>query len=157
MKRAMPIFLCCSLVLATAASISAREPKAVGVQSVDQAFTKALLDGDAAALAALYADDAVLVMPGSPAIRGGKAIAEAFAGWLKATKVTAFSMTTTGHRTSGRLSTGWGTWTMTSAPKAGGAPTTETGTFCEVTQEKDGVWRYVSDHAAADPAPAAKP
>ena len=156
MKRALSIFLCCGLVLASAASLSASGPKAAGVLSVDQAFTKALLAGDAAALAALYTDDAVLVMPGSPAISGGKAIAATFAGWLQGTKVTAFTMTTTGHRTAGHLSTGWGTWTMTSAPKAGGAATTETGTFCEVAQEKEGVWRYISDHAAADPAPPAK-
>jgi len=44
---------------------------------------------------------------------------------------------------------------MTSAPKAGGAPVTETGTYCGVAVEKDGVWKYVSDNAAADPAPSA--
>lgn len=155
MRRALPVFLL--LGLATGAPLAAAGSKVVGVQSVDQAFTKALLAGDAAALASLYADDAVLVMPGSPAINGGKAIAETFTGWLKGTKVMAFTMTPTGHRTEGSLSTGWGTWTMTSAPRAGGAPTTETGTYSEVALKRDGVWRYVSDHAAADPTPPAKP
>ena len=53
-----------------------------GAKAVDAAFTKAILMGDAAAVAACYADDAVLVMPGSAAIKGKKAIVEALGGFL---------------------------------------------------------------------------
>ena len=154
MKRVLPTVLCFCLVFAAGTAVSADSPKTSGVEALDQALTKAVLAGDAAALAALYADDAVLAMPGAPAARGRKAIAESLAAWLKDTKVTAFTLKGQ-HRTAGRLSAGWGSWKMTSAPKAGGAPVTETGTYCGVAVEKDGVWKYVSDNAAADPAPSA--
>lgn len=129
---------------------------ASGVKNLDAAWTKAVLAGDAAGLAALYADDAVLVMPGAPAVRGGKAIGESLAAFLKDTNVTEFVLMDSHYQTGGHLSAGWGRYKMTTVPKAGGAPTTETGTYCEVAVEKDGVWKYVSDNAAADPAPPAK-
>jgi uncharacterized protein (TIGR02246 family) len=114
-----------------------------------------MLAGDAAAAAALYADDAVLVLPGSPAIKGMKAITDAYAGWLKDVKVTDVVLSDTHYRTAGHLSAGWGQWKMTTMPKAGGAAKTETGTFLAAAAEKDGVWKYISDHAAADPEPPA--
>lgn len=154
MKRAVPFVLC--LLLAASPSFAAEAPKATGVKGLDAAFTKAMLAGDAAGLAALYADDAVLVMPGAPAARGGKAIAETFAGLVKDVKVTEFVLMDSHHETSGHLSAGWGRYRMTMVPKAGGAPVTETGTYCGVATQKGGVWKYVSDNAAADPAPPAK-
>ncbi len=154
MKRAVLFVL--SLALAASPSFAADAPKATGVRSLDAAFTKAILAGDAAALAALYADDAVLAMPGTPAARGGKAIAELFAGLVKDVKVTEFVLSDSRFETSGHLSAGWGRYRMTMVPRAGGAPTTETGTYCGVATEKNGVWKYVSDNAAADPAPPAK-
>lgn len=149
----------CVLALATVSAgsaFAADAPKAGGVKGLDEAWTTAVLAGDAAALAALYADDAVLAMPGGPAARGSKAIGETLAAWLKDIKVTEFVLMESHHRTAGHLSAGWGNWKMTTVPKAGGAPTTETGTYCGVAVEKDGVWRYVSDNAAADPPPAKK-
>ena len=146
--------LCCMFAASTA--FSADLPKANGVRALDQAWTKAVLAGDAATLAAMYADDAVLAMPGAPAARGSKAIAEFFAAWLKDNKVTEFTLSASHYRIGGHLSAGWGNYKMTAVPKAGGAPTTETGTYCGVAVEKDGVWKYVSDNAAADPTPPAK-
>jgi uncharacterized protein (TIGR02246 family) len=156
MKRATVLALLVCLSVVTGSAKAADAPEARGVRSLDAAWTKAVLAGDAAALAALYADDAVLVLPGTPAARGGKAIAESFAGWLKETKVTEFVLSDSRYRTEGRLSAGWGRYRMTTVPKAGGAPTTETGTYCGVAVEKDGVWKYVSDNASAEPAPPAK-
>lgn len=159
MKRAVLIVsaLAVAVGLATGPARAGDAPKATGVKSLDAAFTKAMLAGDAAALAALYADDAVLVMPGAPAARGGKAIAETFAGLVKDVKVTEFVLMDSHHETSGHLSAGWGRYRMTMVPKVGGAPTTETGTYCGVATQKGGVWKYVSDNAAADPTPAAPP
>jgi uncharacterized protein (TIGR02246 family) len=155
MKRALSVVLLSCLAFAAGTTLAADAPKASGVKSLDAAWTKAILAGDAAALAALYADDAVLVMPGSPAVTGGKAIAESFAALVKDTKVTEFVLTDSHYLTGGHLAAGWGRYKMTMVPKAGGAPTTETGTYCGVAVEKDGVWKYVSDNASADPAPPA--
>ncbi len=146
------ILVACALAcaaLVTAGNAAAED----GMKTVDSAWTKAMLAGDAAAVAALYADDAVLVLPGSGAIKGKKAIADAYAGWLKDVKVTEAVLTDSHYQSAGKVSTGWGAWKMTTVPKAGGTPTTETGTFCAVAAEKDGVWKYVSDHASADPPP----
>ncbi|MFI5120798.1 MAG: SgcJ/EcaC family oxidoreductase [Thermoanaerobaculia bacterium] len=126
-----------------------------GAKDLDTAFTKAMIAGDAAAVAACYADDAVLVMPGSAAIKGKKAITEALEGFLKDLRVTDLVISDAHYRTAGHLSTGWGHYRMTTVPKAGGSATTEVGTFCEVASEKDGVWKYISDHAATDPPPTA--
>jgi uncharacterized protein (TIGR02246 family) len=155
MKRAIQAVLFLCFVFAAGTVFSADPPKANAVKSLDQAWTNAVLAGDAAALAALYADDAVLAMPGAPAARGRKAIADTLAAWLKDTKVTEFALMDRHYQTAGHLSAGWGNWKMTSVPKAGGAPTTETGTYCGVAVEKDGAWKYVSDNAATDPAPPA--
>ncbi len=155
MKKTFVACLLACLVLPAAAFAADPAPKH-GLMTVDSAWVKAMLANDAAACAALYADDAVLVLPGSGAIKGKKAIADAYAGWLKDVKVTDVVLSDTHYQTAGHLSTGWGAWKMTTVPKAGGAATTETGTFAAVAAEKDGAWKYVSDHASADPpAPAA--
>ncbi len=156
MKKALAVCVLACLALAAGPLAAADKPAPTGLQIVDAAWTKAMLANDGAAAAALYADDAVLVLPGSGAIKGAKAIAEAYAGWLKDVKVTDVVLTDTHYRTVGHISGAWGHWKMTTVPKAGGAPTTEIGTFSAVAaRQKDGAWKYVSDHASADPAPPA--
>jgi uncharacterized protein (TIGR02246 family) len=150
------VVLFLGLAAASHTAFAVDPPQAKGVQNLDQAWIRAVLAGDAGALAALYAEEAVLTMPGGPAARGRQAIAEALAAWLKDTKVTEFVLTGSHYQTAGHLSAGWGNWKMTSVPKAGGAPVTETGTYCGVAVEKGGVWTYVSDNAAADPPPTQK-
>jgi len=157
MKKPFVVLLVACAV-AGAAALHAAEPAAPkpGLPTLDAAWVKAMLANDAAACAALYADDAVLVLPGTGAIKGKKAIADTYAGWLKDVKVTDAAVMDPQYRTSGHVSAGWGAWRATTVPKAGGAPTTVIGTFSEVAVEKDGVWKYISDHASADPAPPAK-
>ena len=155
MRRVLSIVLFLCISLAAGPALAADAPKTNAVKSLDAAWTKAMLAGDAAAVAALYADDAVLVMPGAPAARGSKAIAESFAALLKDTKVTEIVLMDQQYRTGGHLAAGWGRYKMTMVPKAGGAPMTDTGTYCGVAMEKNGVWKYVSDNAASDPPPPA--
>lgn len=155
-KPLVAVLLACAAL--AAAPLRAADPAAPehGLMTVDSGWAKAMLANDATACAALYADDAVLVLPGTGAIRGKKAIADAYAGWLKDVKVTDAAVMDGQYRSAGRISAGWGAWKVTTVPKAGGAPTTEVGTWCAVAVEKDGKWKYVSDHASADPAPPAQ-
>ena len=125
-----------------------------GLKKVDTAWLKAALANDPAALAAVYADDAVLVLPGSPEIKGRKAIADAYAGWLQHVKITAVAIDDAHYHSAGNVSAGWGKWSMTTEPRAGGASTTITGTWCAVALKENGSWHYVADHASQDPAPA---
>lgn len=153
MKRSVSVvLLACALVAAV--PLLAAGPAEDGLHSVDQAWTKAMLANDAAACAALYADDAVLVLPGSGAIKGKKAIFDAYAGWLKDVKVTEAVISDAQYRSAGSVSSGWGAWKITTVKKTGGAPTTEVGTWTAVAVKKGGAWKYVADHASADPAPA---
>lgn len=157
MKKTFVVFALACVALSAGAVLAADAAPKHGLATVDSAWVKAMLANDAAACAALYADDAVLVLPGSPAIKGKKAIAEAYAGWLKDVKVTDATVTDAQYRSAGKTSAGWGAWKVTTVPKAGGAPTTETGRWCAVAaQQKDGSWKYVADQASADPAPAKK-
>ena len=157
MKRTALALLLLGLVLA-AGPASAADPAEAkhGLTILDSAWAKAMLANDAAACAALYADDAVMVLPGSGAIKGKKAIQEAYAGWLKNVTVTEAAVLDAHYRSAGNLSTGWGSWKVTTVPKAGGSSTTEVGTWCAVATETNGVWKYVADHASADPTPPAK-
>ena len=158
MKRVVAtcVLVCLSLAAGPLSAADAAGGKH-GLQTVDAAWVKAMLANDAAACANLYADDAVLVLPGSGAIKGKKAIADAYAGWLKTVKVTEAAVLDTHYESAGKVSAGWGAFKVTTAPKAGGAPTTEVGTWCAVAvHQKDGSWKYVSDHASDDPPPAKK-
>lgn len=156
MKKSFVVFLvsCAALVAAT---MHAAEPAGSkhGLMTVDSAWVKAMLANDAAASAALYSDDAVLVLPGAGALKGKKAIADAYAAWLKDVKVTDAAVMDNHYLSAGNISTGWGAYKVTTVPKTGGAPVTEVGTWCAVAVKKDGVWKYVSDHASTDPAPPA--
>ncbi len=155
MKRVLAtcVLACLALAAGPLAAADAAGAKH-GLQTVDSAWVKAMLANDAAACANLYADDAVLVLPGSGAIKGKKAIAEAYAGWLKDVRVTEAAVMDTHYLSAGKVSSGWGAWKVTTVPKAGGKPTTEVGTWCAVAAETNGTWKYVADHASADPAPA---
>lgn len=137
-----------------AAPLFAKEAQkpAHGLMTVDKAWVKAMIANDPVACAALYAEDAVLVLPGTGAIRGRKAIAAAYAAWMKDVKVLDATIIDSHYASGGDVSGGWGAWRMTSVPRAGGEPATETGTWSAVAVKKDGVWMYASDHASADPA-----
>lgn len=152
-KVLVPLVILCLVSLAMP-GLAADAPHKHGLQNADSAWVKAMLANDAAACAAVYAEDAVLVLPGSGPIKGREAIRQAYAGWLAQVHVTAAEITDAHYESSGNLSTGWGSWKVVSEPKAGGAAVTETGTWCAVAMKKDGAWKYVADHAAADPAPA---
>jgi len=157
MKKTPAVCVLACVALTAGAALAADAAPKHGLMTVDNAWTKAMLANDAAACAALYADDAVFVLPGAGAIKGKKAIADAYAGWLKNVKVTDATVMDTHYQSAGHVSAGWGAFKITTVPKAGGAPTTEIGTWCAVAaQQKDGSWKYVSDHASDDPPPAKK-
>jgi uncharacterized protein (TIGR02246 family) len=129
--------------------------KVSGSQAVDEAWTKAILANDLDAVVACYAPDAVMWTPGDPESKGGKAIREAYTALLKENTVKEAKLSETHYRTVGKTSVGWGHFSLTLAPKAGGAPVTMTGRFTDVAVENDGKWVYIADHASAEPPPKA--
>jgi uncharacterized protein (TIGR02246 family) len=128
-----------------------------GPEGLDAAWVKAMKAQDANAAVALYAPDAVLWLPGAPEARGTKAIQDAYAGLLGTYTVTDVSISDTHYETVQNIGVASGHFMMTLQPKAGGAPTIMGGRFSSVAKKVDGKWRYVVDHASAEPPPAAKP
>jgi ketosteroid isomerase-like protein len=123
-----------------------------GAGSVEDAWVKAMQANDVDAVMKLYAADAVAWFPNEKEARGEAAIRAAYEGMLSANTVVSVMITQTGHRTMGETSAGWGNFSLTLQPKAGGAPIVMTGRFSEVTELKGGQWVYVVDHASAEPA-----
>ncbi len=128
-----------------------------GPEALDAAWVKAMKAQDANAVAALYAPDAVLWMPGAPEARGAKAIHDEYAGLLGTYTVTDVSLTDGHYETVQNIGVASGHFMMTLQPKAGGAPTIMGGRYSSVAKKIDGQWRYVVDHASVEPPPAAKP
>lgn len=144
-----------ALLVAGAATLAAAEP--TGTEALDAAWMKAMKAGDVNAVMACYASDAVLWFPGSAEAKGEKAIRDEYTGFLGANTITDITITNAHHETLQNLSVGWANFSMTMQPKAGGAPATMHGRYTEVARKIDGKWKYVADHASADPPPAEKP
>lgn len=125
----------------------------IGAKSVDAAWMKAMKANDLEAVLACYAPDAVVWLPGSPEASGEKAIRAAYQGLFDANTVQDATVTDTHYKTSGSLSAGWGRFTLTLAPKSGGAPVSMKGRFTETAERRRGRWVYLADHASAEPPP----
>lgn len=155
-RIAKGILVCALVFVARAASADD-----TGCKAIDQAWRKAILAGDLDAIVANYADDAVMWLPGMAEARGTKAIREAYVTLLKDHSVTDVGFSNNVYETWQNLSVGWGNFTMTLKPRAGGDPVVMKGRFTAVGKQIKGKWLYVVDHASADPAPpapaAAKP
>jgi len=75
--------------------------------------------GDAAAITALFTDDAVWIVENAPALSGREAIGAMYRPWFEAERVE-FNATVTAAHGVGVRAAARGDWTMTSTPKAGG-------------------------------------
>ena len=128
---------------------------AIRAQSVS--WAKAYNGGDAAAVAAQYADDAILLPPGAPAVRGRPAILAFFTKDVAESKAAGvvFNLNPkTDVGVSGNM--GWESGTYTATVKGA---VVESGKFLSVSRKKDGKWQYLRDtwNADAPPAPSAPP
>ena len=106
MKRALPIVLLFCLAFAAGPALAADAPKASGVKGLDAAWTKAVLAGDSAAVAALLRGRRrPRHARGRRPPRGGKAIAESLAGLAEGHQGHGVRPDATAHyRTAGHLS-----------------------------------------------------
>ena len=150
MRRMILPLLVCALGL-SAAGVAAE----TGAKALDDAWAKAMKANDVNAVVALYAPDAVLWMPDTPEARGEKAIRAVYAGMLGANTVVDVSLTNAVYNPWGDVSTQWGSFTLVLKPKAGGPNVTMKGRFMSAAKKSGGQWRYIADHASAEPAPPA--
>ena len=140
------------------AAVEAPKPNAAAdeaaVRAINPAWFKAHAAGDAAGVAALYADDAVVSAPGAPPVRGKAAILEYFTQELAAMSSAGLTNNMGTDPTevgvSGDLAWEWGTYNVTD--KAG--KIVEIGKFTSVVARRDGAWKLIRDTWNADNAPA---
>ena len=146
------VFLAVLLVVLALVGAPLSDGAEQGVAGVDAAWLKAMKANDVEGVLKCYASDAILWFPAAPVARGAKEIRAAYEGLLGANTVKDVAISDAKYRTSGKTSTGWGQFSMTLVPKAGGNPSTMTGRFTAVAERRDGRWVYIVDHASADPA-----
>jgi uncharacterized protein (TIGR02246 family) len=137
-----------------AAAMSADE-SAIHAQTTS--WEKAYNGGDAKAVAALYAEDALLLPPGAPGVNGRAAILEYFTKDIAGSKA-AGAVFVVNQKSdvgvSGNM--GWesGTYKVTVKNAV-----VDTGKFLSVSRKKDGKWLYIRDtwNSDAPPAPSTAP
>jgi uncharacterized protein (TIGR02246 family) len=142
------------VMLAAVAAPAAENAPATGVESVDQAWAKAMKANDLAGVLACYAPDAVAWFPDAPEARGEKAIRAAYEQLFAENTVKDAALLETHYKTVGDVSVGWGTFSLTLQPKKGGDPVVMRGRFTEIAERRSGRWVYVVDHASGEPPPA---
>jgi uncharacterized protein (TIGR02246 family) len=136
---------------APSADVAADE---AAIRAADSAWFSAHTAGEADAVAALYADDAVISVPGAPAARGSAAIRAAIAkdvADMKAAGLTLASSPTADLGASGDL--GWIWNTFTAKDKSGA--TVDAGKYLTLLARRDGRWRIIRDIWNSDNAPPA--
>jgi uncharacterized protein (TIGR02246 family) len=141
--------------IAHAASPASADEAAIRAQTAS--WEKAYNGGDAKAVAAQYAEDALLLPPGAPGVRGRAAILAFFTKDIadsKAAGVVFVIDPKTDVGVSGN--TGWESGTYKVTVKGA---VVDTGKFLSVSRKKDGKWLYIRDtwNSDAPPAPAAPP
>ena len=141
--------------LAHAASPASADEVAIRAQTTS--WGKAHNGGDAKAVAALYAEDALLLPPGASGVSGRAAILQYFTKDIadsKAAGAVFLLNAKTDVGVSGNM--GWESGTYKVTVKGA---VVETGKFLSVSRKKDGKWLYIRDtwNADAPPAPSQAP
>lgn len=147
------LILVCALVpMARGADAPIDVPGAAGL---DNAWSKGMMAGDAAAVAACYAPTALLWLPGAAQAHGDKEILASYQKLLAEYAVSDVKFPGAAYQVSGDLSAGWGHFSMKLTPKKGGDPIVMTGRFTDVAKKFGNKWLYIADQASADPPPPA--
>ena len=119
-------------------------------------FVTGFKSGSADAVAACYAEDAIIWFPGGSMAKGRAAIRDGFAHYLGGVTVKDVELTPMGHESMGDAKVSWGTYTITTVDKATKVETVQGGRFTDVQKKIDGRWLYTVDHPSDEPAPAAQ-
>jgi len=135
----------------TSAADAAKEIAAL--QAADKTWEKAYAAGNVDAVASLYDEQAVLLPPGAPAVKGRAAI-KAFFVKDTAESQKAGVAFILGPNPAGGVSGDMGWQSGSYAVKDKGGKVVEAGKYLSVSRKKDGKWLYVRDTWNADGAPA---
>ena len=137
----------------TAAPAAPSEADLAAIKAVSNGFVAGFMAGDMDAVAAAYAEDAVLMPPNAPPVRGRAAIREFMATFPPVAEIT---LTDEHFEVVGDLAVAYGKYTLTFGVE--GVPA-DTGSYMDIRKRQaDGSWAYAADIFNSDlPAPAAAP
>ncbi len=153
----MPVSIRCGAVLLCAGLLAADDATATETTpSASECFVTALESENADAVAACYAEDAIIWFPGGPMAKGRAAIRDGFAHYLGTVTIEDVELTDMGHETVGDARAAWGTYSIRTVDKATKVESVQRGRFTDVQKMIDGRWLYTVDHPSDDSAPAAK-
>lgn len=124
-----------------------------GLNPAGEAFVKAIKANDLEAVVALYAPDAVLYPPDAMAAHGTEEIRKSYAGLLNTFTVQDITVADAWHEMHGNVAFGWGLFTFTLKPKAGGDVVVMNGRFTDFSKKVGAKWLYTADHASVPFAP----
>jgi uncharacterized protein (TIGR02246 family) len=141
-------------------AVSAASADEAAIRAQTTSWGTAYNGGDAKAVAALYAEDALLLPPGASGVKGRAAIEAFFIKNIAGSKAAGVAFVldpNTNVGVSGNM--GWESGTYKATVKGA---VVETGKFLSVSRKKNGKWLYIRDTWNADapvapPAPAAAP
>ena len=147
--------LVCGIVILANFAHAAPAADEAGIRAQTTSWFKAYNGGDANAVAALYADDAILMPPGAPPVKGRSAILKFFSKDIAGSKA-AGALLVADPKTDAGVSGNMGWESGTYVVTVKGA-TVETGKFLSVSRKQDGKWLYLRDTWNADAAPVPAP
>jgi ketosteroid isomerase-like protein len=138
------VLLCLSAAASGAWAANGSSKELAALQAVDQEWVKAYNAGDAGTVAGLYAEDAVLLPPGTAGVHGRVAIHAFFISDIAASRKAGVVFHLTDHPDGGVSGDwGWCSGTYKVTDKAGHI--IETGKYLSVSRKVSGKWRYVRD------------
>ena len=158
--RVLPLLF--SIVIGAACTSSTPQPATTDTAPIDDVrnrYVAAYNSGDAAGVAALFAEDAVSMPDHAPALVGRAAIENSLKQTFAQTSV---NITVTPGETeiTGDIAHEHGTFSITVTPKAGGNAMTETGKYLVILKRgSDGTWlvHHDIDNTNAPPSPPTPP
>ena len=162
MKPFACLLLAGALTTASTLAGSPQQPTGKGASNIDAAikavadeYVKAVLAGDAKAVAALYTEDAVEMPPNHPSVKGRTAIQQYYEKQLAAGKFASFSLDHMETRAVGDTGYDIGTYRQNVMPQKGQA-VDDRGKFIVVVKRTGGAWRvayaiYNSDQPPPPP------
>ena len=126
---------------ATSGKASAGPAGADAIKAVADAYVKAALAGDAKAIAALYAEDAVEMPPNQPMIKGRAAIQQYYEKEMSSgMKMNSFTLTHLDTHAAGDRGYDVGTYRQSVTPTGATAPVSDSGKYTVIVKRSGSGW-----------------